>query len=157
MPRPVLFEWNAPEYHLQEKSTDWYWALGILAFAIAIASILFGNILLAVLVICGATTIGLVAKKRAKEHHFALTEEGIVIDNDMWPYDSVISFSMIEYLDETLPPFLSVKTRSILVPHLSIPVEGVDVDAVYEFLSAHLVEEDHKITPAEYIIELFRI
>jgi len=157
MPRPALFEWRAPEYHIREKSTDWYWALGILSFAIAVASILFGNILLAIVVICGAWSIGLVAKRKPKEHFFALTEEGIMVDTDVWSYDSVISFSMIEYLDETLPPFLSVKTRSIIVPHLSIPLEGVDVDAVYAFLSAHLEEDEHKLTVAEYIIELFRI
>ncbi len=155
--RAALFEWHAPEYHVTEKSTDWYWALGIIAIAIAVAAILFSNVLLAVMVLVGAGAIALVANRPAREHRFALTEEGVVVDNDEWPYDSIISFSMIEYLDETLPPFLSIKTRSILVPHLSIPVEDVDVDEVYAFLSAHLVEEDHKITPTEYLIELFRI
>lgn len=159
MPRSAepLFAWRAPEYHINEKSPDWFWALGILAFAIAVAAILFGNVLLAVVVICAAGSIALVAKRKPKEHFFAITEEGIVVDNDLWPYDSVISFSMIEYLDETLPPFLSVKTRSILVPHFSIPVQGVDADEVYEFLSNNLAEEDHKMTASEYIIELFRI
>ncbi len=153
----TLFEWQAPEYHITEKSTDWYWALGIIAAAIAVAAILFGNVLLAVLVICAAGSIAAVASKRAHEHRFALTENGIVVDNSLWPYDSVISFSMIEYIDETLPPFLSVQTRSILVPHLSIPVQGVDVDAVYAFLSSHLDEDEHKPAVSDYVIELFRI
>ena len=157
MNRAPLFEWVAPEYKTTEKSTDWYWALGILAVAIAVAAILFGNTLFGVLVIVGALAIGLVSKKEAKEHRFALTDEGIVVNRSMWPYESVISFSMVENMDESMPPFLSVKTTSILAPHLLIPVENVDADAVYEFLSGHLTEEDHKPTMGDHLIELLRI
>ncbi len=152
-----IFEWRAPEYRIVEKSTDWYWALGILTAAIAVAAILFGNVLLAVLVLCGAGAIAVVASKRPSEHRFALTEDGIVIDDNLWPYDSVMSFSMVEYLDETLPPFLKVTTRSILVPHLSIPLKDVDVDAVYAFMASHTDEEEHRPTVSDYVIELFRI
>ena len=157
MIRPPLFEWRAQEYHLNEKSADWYWALGILAAAVAVASVLFGNVLFAILILVGSGTVALVSKKSAKEHSFALTEQGVVVNRSMWPYESVISFSMIEYLDETMPPFLSIKTNSILVPHLLIPLENVDADQVYEFLSAHLHEEEHKPNVSDHLIALLRI
>ena len=45
----AIFEWEGTEYRFEDKSADWYWALGIIATAIAIAAVLFNNILLALL------------------------------------------------------------------------------------------------------------
>ena len=142
---------------MNEKSADWYWALGILATAIAIASVLFGNVLLAIVIIAAATAIALAGSKHPAVHRFLLTDEGLVVDQTLFLYDTIISFSVLEYLDETLPPFLSVKTKGILVPHISVPLENVDPDAVYNFLSSHLTEEAHPPTAADHLIELFRI
>ena len=30
---PSKIKWNAPEYEFHEKSTEWYWALGIITAA----------------------------------------------------------------------------------------------------------------------------
>ena len=35
MPRSALFEWEGREYDHNPKSADWYWALGIIAVAVA--------------------------------------------------------------------------------------------------------------------------
>ena len=47
MARPPIFEWHGKEYASEEKSADWYWAIGIGAIAIIIACVLFNNFLLA--------------------------------------------------------------------------------------------------------------
>src|SRR5258708_5498580 len=132
----VIYEWQGTEYEREEKSADWYWALGIIATATAIASALFGNILLAVLILIAAVTIALHATKRSPVHRFALTEHGLVIGNDLHPYNNMHSFSVLEDIEGELPPVLSIKTHSLLTPHLVITLEGTDVDAIY----AHLLE-----------------
>ena len=43
MPRKALFEWEGREYDHNPKSTDWYWALGIIAVAAAVAAIRLGS------------------------------------------------------------------------------------------------------------------
>src|SRR3989344_5883253 len=138
------FEWHGREYDFQEKSADWYWALGIIATAAIVASILFGNILLAIVIVAGAISLALASAKRPKVHRFALTEEGLVIDRDLFPYDIMLSFSVLEYLDSNLPPSLSIKTTSILSPHLLIPLNDVDADAAYEFVACHVTHEPHE-------------
>ncbi|MFZ3043564.1 MAG: hypothetical protein WA058_00430, partial [Minisyncoccia bacterium] len=55
----VIVEWEGREYDHGSKSADWYWALGIVAIASAIASVLFGNYLLAVLIVIAAATLAL--------------------------------------------------------------------------------------------------
>ena len=54
MPRDALLEWEGREYDHNPKSADWYWALGIIATAGTIAPVLFGDYLLAILVIVAA-------------------------------------------------------------------------------------------------------
>ena len=70
MPREALLEWEGREYDHNPKSADWYWALGIIAVAATVASVLFGNYLLAVLVIVAAIALALHAAKRPPLHRF---------------------------------------------------------------------------------------
>src|SRR3989338_6162006 len=64
MPRTALLEWEGREYDHNPKSTDWYWALGIIAVAGTVASVLFGNYLLALLIIIAAVALAFHAAKR---------------------------------------------------------------------------------------------
>lgn len=144
MPRNVLFEWEGKEHEHNPKSADWYWALGILAAASAIASILFGNYLLAVLVIVATGTFALHSAKVPPTHRFRLTEQGLLIGDDLHPFDKMLSFSVLEDIEGKLPPLLSIKTESWHSPHLVIPLENVDADAVYEYFLDHVDESEHK-------------
>src|SRR5665213_1654558 len=129
-----LLEWQGKEYEYDEKTADWYWALGIIATAAVLACILLGDFLLALLIIVAAVAIGLQSAKRSAMHRFSLTDHGLVINSDLYPYDKMYSFSILEYIDETVPPKLSIKTAHLLASHLVIPLEGVDAISVYEFL-----------------------
>src|SRR3990167_9597025 len=128
----AIFAWEGVEYEHNPKSGDWYWAVGIVATAAVIASVLFANYLLAVLVVIAAVTLALHAAKHPPTHRFAITEEGLVIDNDLHPYEHMRSFAMLEYIEGDGTPVLSIKTESWFSPHLLIPLNNVDADAMYE-------------------------
>lgn len=157
MPRPPIFEWQAKEYEFQEKSADWYWALGIIAAAAVIAAILFGNALLALVIVAASVAIALQAAKRSKVHRFAITEQGLEIGERLYPYDTMLHFSVLEYPDHDLPPALSIKTRSLLTPHLLIPIVDVDPDELYEYLSIHLEEGNHEASVIDRMVEMFQL
>ncbi len=157
MPRPPIFEWQAKEYEFQEKSADWYWALGIIATAAVIAAVLFENILLALVIIAAAISIALQAAKRSKIHRFAITEQGLEIGERLYPYDTMLHFSVLEYPDHDLPPALSIKTRSLLTPHLLVPLVDVDIDDVYEYISIHLAEGNHEASIIDRMVEMFQL
>jgi len=157
MPRPPIFEWQAKEYEFQEKSADWYWALGIIATAAIIAAILFGNVLLALVIVAAAVAIALQAAKRSKFHRFAITEQGLEIGARLYPYDTMLHFSVLEYPDNDVPPALSIKTRSLLSPHLLVPLVDVDPDEVYEYLSIHLAEGNHETSVIDRMVEMFQL
>ncbi len=151
MPRAALLEWEGQEYEHNPKEADWYWALGIITVAGTIASILFGNYLLAFLIVVAAGAIGLHAAKKPHTHQFRLTEQGLVIGNDLHPFERMTSFSVLEDIEGKLPPILSVKTESWLSPHLVVPLENVDVDAVYAYFLQQVDEGVHQHTIVDLV------
>jgi hypothetical protein len=151
MPRPVYFEWEGRETEREPKGADWYWALGILAAAATIAALLFGDYLLTILIIVAATTIALHAAKHPPIHRFELTDEGLVVGSDLHRYERMRSFAILEYIEGDRPPVLSIKTESWLAPHLLIPLENVDADALYVFMLGQVDEGNHPHTIADVV------
>jgi len=146
MARPPLFEWEGREYDHVPKSQDWYWALGIIALASVTAAVLFSDYLLAVLMLAAAAALALHAAKEPPIHRFQLVEDGLMIGEEFHPYDRMESFSVLEDPDDELPPLLSIKTRSWFSPHLVIPLEGVDGEAIYLHFLERVNEDAHHHT-----------
>lgn len=154
MARPPIFEWHGKEYASEEKSADWYWALGIITVAIVIACVIFNNVLLGLLAAAAAIAIALQAAKHPRIHRFAITETGVAIDMHFYPFEKMLHFSVLEYADESLPPSLSIKTKVLLAPHLLIPIVGYDPVDVYDYIAAHLPEGNHHESAIDRIIDL---
>lgn len=143
MARDALVEWSGREYDHTPKSADWYWALGIIATAAAIAAALFGNYLFAFLIIAATTAIALHAAKEPPIHRFRLVEQGLIIGEELHPFERMLSFSVLEDIEGEWPPLLSIKNGTWFSPHLVIPLEGVDADLVYSFFLQNVDERAH--------------
>lgn len=157
MHQDALFSWEGTEYRFEDKSADWYWALGIIATAAAIAAVLFNNVLLAVLVGVAAFAIALHAAKHPRVHRFSMNHDGIAIDGNFYAFKNMLSFSVLEYADESLPPSLSIKTRHFLAPHLLIPINDHDPVDIHEYVSLHLPEGRHEQSNFDRVVELFKL
>lgn len=154
--KPV-FEWQGHEYAFEEKTADWYWALGIISIALVILCIVFKNVLLALVVAAAAVTTALHAAKHPRIHRFQITEEGIWIDSNFYPYSNMLHFSVLEYPNPTWPPALSIKSKSLLHPHFLIPIVAHDPEDVYMYVLNHLPEGRHEESLLDRIVELMRI
>lgn len=143
MPPFAVFAWEAKEYVHEEKGADWYWALGIIATAVVIVSILFNNILLALVIAAGTGALALAAARRPEIHRFAVTREGVAIDSSLYLFKNMRSFSILEYVDSTIPPTISIKTNHMLSPHITMPIVGYDPLEIYDYISEHVPEGNH--------------
>lgn len=155
--KEAFFEWEGTEYRFEDKGPDWYWALGIIATAAAIAAVLFNNILLAVLIVTAAAAIAIHAAKHPRIHRFGITGSGIHVDSNFYAFRDMLSYSVLEYADEALPPSLSIKTKHFLAPHLLIPINDHDPVEIYEYVGQHLPEGNHEESPIDRLVELFRL
>lgn len=157
MARNVFFEWEGHEYTFEEKGADWYWALGVIAVAGIVACILFKNFILALVVLAASGAVAVTAARATRTHRFAITSEGVMVDDMLYSYDEMLHFSVLEYADPSWPPSLSIKTKRLLAPHLLIPIVGHDPVEIYDFFIAHVPEGKHDESVIDWLIDLFRL
>lgn len=144
--------WQGHEYVHTEKTPDWYWALGLIAVAGAVASLLFNNVLFAVLILFGAFALALFAAREPKEVTFTLTQRGLRVNDVLYPYQSLESFAVDE-LSKNHIPKLIIESKRMFTPTLIIPLENVEEDHVHDFLLDFLPEEEHVEPVSHRIME----
>lgn len=145
--------WRAYEHDHTERGADWYWALGITAAATAITSILFGNVLFALLIIAAATALGLLARREPPVVDFELSDDGIQVGSILHPYENIISFWVDDVTDTT--PTLLVDTIAFMAPNLVIPLADTDPNLVRTYLRERVPEVPMQEPLAHKILEFF--
>lgn len=142
-------QWEAPEFYHNPKSSDWYWALGIIAISIVILTFIYGNILLGIVILIGTVAVFMHADKEPIVREIELNEKGIRIDKTFYPYKTLDSFWLetheIEHDEYGNLIFakLLIKSKKIFMPLIVIPVEYPDLEEIREFLSIFIEEEEH--------------
>lgn len=140
--------WQALEYHFTEKSQDWYWALGIVAVAIAIASILYDNILFAVLILVGAFALAIYAGRRPEIITVETNKKGVVVNDTLYPFASLESFWVEENDNKLL-----LKSKKTLMPLIAIPLGDTNPKNLRSFLLELLTEEEHHEPASQKLME----
>lgn len=149
---PVI-SWQVHTHTHKERSNDWFWGLGLLAVAGAVASIFFGNILLAVILLVGVGSIGILAARGPREHSVRIDARGISLDGTLYPYASVHSFWVEE---EGENPRLWVSTTGLLAPELALPLETrARAGQVRALLKRYVKEEEQGPHFGEHVAEMF--
>ncbi len=155
MAKPSKFkiEWDAYEYEHKERSSDWFWAVGILATAIAVTAVIFGNIIFAILTLVGAFALSLFANREPDMIHVIVDELGIARGKIYYPYSTLISF----WIDVTHPhKKIILRSEKMFMPLIIVPInDEVDADELHENLSQFLKEEFHSLPFVERMLEYF--
>ncbi len=146
--------WRAYEYLHIPKSSDWFWALSIIAISIAGASLIFENIIFALMVIIAAGALGIHANKEPRIIDVELSEKGVRIEKTFYPYKTLDSFCVEQHeTDIGIFAKLLIKSKKGLMPLIVIPIAEVHPDDIEEYLSIFLVEEEHQETLGEKVME----
>ena len=114
------FFWHAPEYPHKEKSSDWYWTIGIISAALVVTSIIFGNVLFGLVLGIGAFTLTMLASRKPGIVSVEINDKGVAVDKTLYPFAAIDSFYM---------------------PLIAVPVRYKDLEELRTFLSSHLKEE----------------
>ena len=124
-----------------ERSADWYWALGIITLVAAGACVWFGNALFAAILVLGAGSIGILAARGPREHNVRIDGRGISIDGTMHLYRDIHTF----WVDHSEEPRLYLTTSSLIMPRLSLPLEGrAQGDQIRSMLHRFVKEEEQE-------------
>lgn len=145
-----FFSWQAPEYNHRPKTADWYWAVGIIALSAAVTAIIFDNVLFAILIIIGAFALSLHAAKKPEIMDIEINDRGLRMSRYYFPFSNLESFWVEE---EHGMPRIIFKSKRILMPHIVIPLDGIDGNELRLFLKNHLPEEEQTEPLFELILE----
>ncbi len=137
----IEFSWDTDEYEHREKSTDWYWALGILVVVIAFIAFVTQNLLFGFLVLMGGFMIGLFASKKNNPISIEISTHGVIINNDF------IDFSQIKGFWLYRNPFgirkLILKTTRNISPIIPIPLpDDLRAADLHTFLIKYVPEQE---------------
>ena len=152
MPQPSFkIEWDAHEYEHKERSSDWFWAVGIVSISLAIASVIFGNIIFGILVLLSAFTLSLFASRPPSILHVTIDEKGITKGKVRYSYQTLQSF----WIDTDHPhKKITLRSEKLFMPLIIVPLsDEVDLDELHENLSRFLSEEFHTLPFIERILE----
>ena len=152
MARPSFnIEWEAHEYEHKERSSDWFWAVGIISVAIAVVSFILGNVIFGILVIIAAFALSIFANRPPAVVDVSINERGITRGKIHYPYQTLESF----WIDTEHPEKkIILKSQKMFMPLIVIPLgEGVDIDDLHEVLSQFLKEEYHSLPIIEKLLD----
>ena len=132
--------WHTIEYLHREKTTDWYWIVGIITVSIALISIILTNIIFAILIFVSSFTLSLFASKKPEVILVEINTSGVSFGKTHYPYKNLDSF-WIETRE--IHPKIILKSKKVFMPFIVIFIEEVEEERVREVLLQHLPEEEH--------------
>ncbi len=137
------FSWSAHEYIHRKRSTDWFWAVGIITVSVIVISIILGNILFALLILVGVLSLLVHSIREPKLVLFKLDSRGVHIERKLFPYGTLDSF-WVEHNDHYgLPSKILIKSKKLAMPLIVIPLDEVDPQDIHDVLDLYLKEEEH--------------
>lgn len=132
--------WKTYEHIHTDKSSDWYWIVGVVTVTIAIIAILLNNIIFAVLILIGSFTLTLLASKKPNLVNVTISSTGIMFNKTLFAYSGIESF-WVETRDSY--PRLLLKPKKLFAPFIVILLEDADPDDVRDILEKKLPAEEH--------------
>lgn len=154
--------WSVLTHTHKDRSTDWYWAFGLVAVVGIAASIFFKNYMLAGILAIGMGSIAVLVARGPREHTVRIDKRGVVVDGTRYPFKSIKSFwvEVEEELDEPDPDYvrqarLFLTTSGVLSPHMVVPLDDVAHAAqVRDYLVQHVQEEEQHPHFAEHLADI---
>lgn len=147
-----IIEWRALEHNHQEKSTDWFWIVGVISIAGAILAAYFDNLLLAILIVLAGFTSLLHGHTQPQVIDFKITRKGVQAGPSLFPFSTLKSFWVI---DEDINDRIILRSKKFLMPYIILPFDSTktDPDAIREYLLEYLNEEEMEEPISQLIME----
>ena len=143
-------QWEAYEYNHKEKSSDWFWAFGILSFSATATAVIFNNVIFAIFITLSAFTLSIYAARKPSLIKIEINGKGIVIGKYFYPYQNIEKFWISEkQLDNTL----IIKSTKKTLPYITTSIQQIDPEEIRDYLSRRIKEEEMNEPFVQMIME----
>jgi hypothetical protein len=156
MKKPLAkIEWKAPEYEFHQKSTDWFWALGIITIALCVSAFFLHSFLFGLLALLAGFSLALYGARRPNIVSFSVGPRGVGIGNKIYDYENLKSF----WLNYN-PPYkkdLIIESKKTFMPHITVMLGDADPEKIRKYLLQFLKEEKIEESLMMLIARLLKI
>ncbi len=135
----IVFDWVVNEYEKHERSRRWYVIMAVVGIALLLFSVISGNYLFALIVVLFGIILFLQDMLQPAEVPFAITEAGIVVGNNYYPFKEITSYWMVYNPPEIKNIYFS--TNSVLRHRLQVPLLDNDPRPIKDFLNQFIIED----------------
>ncbi len=130
-------EWETLDRPVKERGSEWFISVAIIAFAIAVASVILANYIFAILVIVGTASLLLHSIKIPKQITVRIFDKGVLLDRMLYPFDGLVGFYINEHENKLL-----LKTNKAFLPIIAIAIENMGAEEIRKVLSKNIIEEE---------------
>ena len=150
MATEALISWNAPTHVYREKTSDWFWSVGIITLALAVVCFIFGQVLMGIFVIVAAVALVLHASKPPKIVYHEINDRGIIVEDVLYPFLSLDSFWIAH---DSQPGKILIKSHKTFMPLIVILIDEVDPEEIREVLLKYIAETEHHQQFLHHVLE----
>lgn len=144
--------WETLDHIKENKSSDWFWIIGIIAIAGAVLAIFFNNILLGLIILLSAFASFMFVNTPGKLENYELNKKGVRIGETLYPYKTLKSYCVIDE-DGFDRDRILIKSEKLFMPILIIPLGNeVSVDETNDFLEQYIEKEEMTEPPTYHIM-----
>lgn len=151
MAEQTIYQWETLEYDHRPRTSDWFWAVGVIAGACALAALFFGNILLSILLVISVVTLIVHHLRPPKTLEISITDRGVRANREFFPYQTLDSF----WIEEELGPriLILLSKERLVMPHIKMALpEELTTPELRDYLLNYVDEEYHPPTLAESLL-----
>lgn len=151
----TFVEWHAPEFIAPERTQQWYllWLLG--ALAVITISVIFKNILFAILILLTAIAVLLQSQRTPKIITCAITSRGVRIGERQYKFDDIESFWIIYEPPHTKVLLLS--SKQMLNPQIAVEIAQENPVRIRQALLQFLPEKEQRPSFIDWLTRILKL
>ena len=134
--------WTTLEYDEVERSNDWFWAVGIIALAICVTSIIFKNYMFGIFILIAGFTLAYVSIRKPDEILVTIDHRGIRMRHDLYLYQGIKSFWVEPEHTHTDKRHLLIMTERFFLPMIAVQMPKGLEDQIRNYLIEFLPEKE---------------
>jgi hypothetical protein len=144
--------WETLDHIKENKSSDWFWIIGIIAIAGSFLAIFFNNILLGLIILLSAFASFMFVNTPGRLEDYELNKKGVRIGKVLYPHNTLKSYCVVDE-DGFDRDRILIKSEKLFMPILIIPLGNeVTVDEVDDFLEQYIEQEEMREPPTYHIM-----
>ncbi len=135
----ALIAWEGPEFEVYERDKQWYIAVLVVLLLIIIYAVIINSPIMAITFILIGVVGYIYLQKDPRHLVFAVTAEGVVVGEELFPFGDIESFWIFYEPPHTY--LLSLRMRNRALPYVHMPLHQVDPVELREALLQFIPEE----------------